>query len=228
MTRMLIWKDYCMNKPIIFIGLFFAVFPFIALPGFMVVWNWPSTPQSAAWSAVLRQAATVSLGLSLLTQVLLGGNLIAAERADRSAEFLAYLPPSRFRVLASKAIVAFGVVGTIWVWNLAALFVAGALSDSSIRMPELPSIWVFAAVGSLLLGGAWIGSSVLQSAASAAALGIGLCFVAMMVTSAVFSLAGLMPNGEATTAYFVVNFLLGAAFFLIGSAFYVKNVSFNG
>ena len=59
-----------------------------------------------------------SLALSQLTVALLGGNAIAGEAADCSAEFIAYLPLSRPRLLAGKLSLAFSAAVSIWGPNL--------------------------------------------------------------------------------------------------------------
>lgn len=63
-------------------------------------------------------ASYCGLFLSPLTLAFLGGNIIACERADRSAEFLAYQPVSRFRILASKLILVLLTLAVIWLPNL--------------------------------------------------------------------------------------------------------------
>ena len=69
---------------------------------------------------------------------LLGGNSIAGERVDRSAEFLAYLPVSRGRILASKLLVALAAVPLIWLPNLVILAITGAVEprQSSRTIPS--------------------------------------------------------------------------------------------
>jgi ABC-type transport system involved in multi-copper enzyme maturation permease subunit len=66
-------------------------------------------------------SAMYSLGLSQLVFAFLGGNAIACERPDRSAEFLAYLPISRGKILTSKLLLAFLTAAFIWVVNLSIL-----------------------------------------------------------------------------------------------------------
>ncbi len=60
-----------------------------------------------------------------------GANAIARERADRSAEFLAYLPISRVRILASKAALPLAVVSVVWAAALAAHLVAYAIDGGT-------------------------------------------------------------------------------------------------
>ena len=56
-----------------------------------------------------------SLIISQLAIALIGGNAIAGERADRSAEFLCSLPITRKRILASKLLISLAIILVIWL-----------------------------------------------------------------------------------------------------------------
>ena len=82
--------------------------------------------------------AAATFMLSLLTVALLAGNAIAGERADRSAEFIAYLPLRRSSTLASKLflhLIAIVVLSAVNLWVLKQGVVSGEADAES-------AIWV--------------------------------------------------------------------------------------
>lgn len=133
----------------------------------------------ADWS-YWRLMSLSSLLLSMFTIVMLGASAFAAERADRSAEFLAYLPPSRRAHAVSKAIVVLGAAGVIWLVNLLAIYVLGPYVEGMSWAETLQAyerlgdvLPVFGATSVMLLGVSWFFSSFGPSHALATALGIG-------------------------------------------------------
>ena len=114
----LLWKDYRLNRGVLLLGIALLLGPYAAVSAIALHGHWPSLPPAGEWSALLLMASFLSLGLSQLTLVMLAGNSIASERADRSAEFLAYLPPSRTQILASKLLLAMLAAGVTWTVNL--------------------------------------------------------------------------------------------------------------
>ena len=115
MLRAVIWKDIRVNRlPLtLAAALVIASYAVVAIMANV-------DPSSAAepWQrravAVIFIGSMTSHGLSQLALAVLSGNLFAAERVDRSAEFLVYLPASRGIVLRAKAAllaaVAFGLL----------------------------------------------------------------------------------------------------------------------
>jgi ABC-type transport system involved in multi-copper enzyme maturation permease subunit len=178
-VRALLWKDFRVNLFVLLFGLVMLCAPFLA--GFVsnayrqargenVLWWY-----SDAW--VIQSIA--SLGLSLLTFAMLGGNAVAAERVDRSAEFLAHLPPSRRRVILSKIILALAASAVIWAINLGLIYGLAAHLDGWPTMKESLSTGSLqdtfpglASVAIIVFGVAWLGSVCLTSPAIATGLGI--------------------------------------------------------
>jgi ABC-type transport system involved in multi-copper enzyme maturation permease subunit len=87
--KTLLWKDFRLN-----IYCFVGGLAFIAMPCLLLFFH--EIRFSAMW--------VFSTYLSPLTMALLGGNIIASEREDRSAMFLNYQGASRRMVLGSKLI----------------------------------------------------------------------------------------------------------------------------
>ncbi len=121
--KWLLWKDYRVNRAIFIAALVLLVGPHAVV----AIAIWLGGLRRGDWAEGFMISSFYSLGLLQVAMALLGGNSIAGERVDRSAEFLAYLPVSRGRILASKFLVALAAVPLIWLPNLVVLVIAYAL-----------------------------------------------------------------------------------------------------
>ena len=120
--KWLLWREYRLNRPILIAGTALLLAPQVIAA--IILWRRPPIPASSDFPySIFGGAAIYSIILSQLTVLLLGGNAIAGERADRSAEYMAYLPVSRRRRLASKLSLVLSAVVGIWVYNLLILAV---------------------------------------------------------------------------------------------------------
>jgi ABC-type transport system involved in multi-copper enzyme maturation permease subunit len=90
--KMLLWKDYRLSRLCIGAGIIFTVMPYLFFFIPYIQWDF-----NHAW--------LTSAFVSQLTMALVAGNIIACERVDRSATFLAYQGASRKMVVASKLII---------------------------------------------------------------------------------------------------------------------------
>ena len=116
--RWLLWKDYRHNRLIVFTVLFLLLLPHLVALG-VLCWGkvyWP--PGTLHWNVSLAIACLYSIGISGISLALIGGNAIAGERVDRSAEFLFALPIPRRKLLASKFLLALVVASVPWLTNL--------------------------------------------------------------------------------------------------------------
>jgi len=87
--KMLLWKDYRLSSNCFIAGLAFIIMPYLLL-------FYPDVEFPGMWM--------FSTCLSQITMAILGGNIIASEREDRSAIFLNYQGASRKMVISSKLI----------------------------------------------------------------------------------------------------------------------------
>jgi len=174
----LVWKDFRMNRLIVFVGLILVAVPHtVAL---YAAWRGLGPPASEGvppLAVFLCLSSLYGLALSEICLAFLGGNAIAGERADRSAEFLGYLPVARGRVLASKILAAAGIMALIWAPNLLILAAsAWMVKPLGIGQRDLEFLWV--ALGNVAMTGlmffcvAWLFSSILESPAIAACVGL--------------------------------------------------------
>jgi ABC-type transport system involved in multi-copper enzyme maturation permease subunit len=123
----LIWKDYRLNRAIVIMTVVLLIGAHMAAVA--VAFYESSVPEGSRLLGYLTESSIESLVFLQLMLGVLGGNLIACERANRSAEFLAYLPISRGRILASKILLAIGLFAVIWIPNLAILATARLMMD---------------------------------------------------------------------------------------------------
>jgi len=227
--KSLIWKDYRINRLLLIFGSVVCVGPWVIaivrhlqlnLRGEGVWWGpepWVST-------------SSISLGLSLFTLAMLGGNAIAPERADRSAEFLGYLPVSRWTILAGKSLIALTPAVAIWAVNLAfLLWVAPRLADGVsaveivLRSEVREFFNVFGPVSILLFGSGWFWSAALRS--HGLATGMSFFTLAVVVMGMLGIEYGLGVEGFLTNKSIAIAFLIvGIGGYLVGCAYYLRRL----
>ena len=105
---------------------------------------------------------------------MIGGNAIAGERADRSAEFQVYLPLTRKKILAGKLLLVLAIAAAISLIN--PLIVWSALASADPRMPdpsEVQLIMIHIAItGLVFFCVAWFFSTILHSPTFSVAAGL--------------------------------------------------------
>lgn len=160
----------------------------------------------------------------LLNQISIGilsGMTFSSERADRSTEFLAYLPPCRRDLMTSKALVLAGVVLLIWAVNAALIssgeMLASELGSASVFIQSLPPLGTLFCVTILSVGVGWWGSARAASngpPVAFACLAPVLTYAAIRTTQRTVDL----PSNEAFEAVFNgVNLTVGIGCLILGS-----------
>ncbi len=223
----LLWKDYRLNRGVLLLGVVLLLGPHAAACALVLYGRWPSWPAAADWSARLLDASFFSLVLSQLTLAVLAGNSIASERADRSAEFLACLPPSRLQILASKLLLVLLAAGAIWAVHLSITdWIVPTLGTSVANSWEQ---WgprsTFVAGTVMLFGASWLGSAVLNSPASATILGIAVALVGgPLLAQGVWALFTSGAREALPSCGMIVGLSVGLLCFLSGSACFLCRV----
>ena len=95
----LLWREYRLNRPILIVGAFLLLLPHVIVA--ILLWRGVQIPAENQPHPFCG-TAFYSIAISQLTVLILGANAIAGERADRSAEYMVYLPVSRSRRLLAK------------------------------------------------------------------------------------------------------------------------------
>jgi len=140
--RWLLWKDYRHNRPVLIGGSLALLLPYLI--ALCIIWWGKAHHSPLNWQEAVLVACVHSSFLSGITVVVFGGNAIAGERVDRSAEFLFALPASRKKLLASKLLLALSAASVFWLANLALL--RGLL----LAVPSVFSTGAFRAVPDIL------------------------------------------------------------------------------
>lgn len=226
--KSLLWKDYRVNRQLLIVGFCLLVAPYLAAIG----WIWYDQGLTGAapllWANALAFAAQASLIFSVLTILLLSGHVIAGERRDRSAEFLCYLPPSRAKILTSKAILCAVVFAVIWGVHLViADIVVPALSDQAggQQMRTAEGRLLMLSLGIVIFGTGWMGSAMLESPTYSASIGIASAMVIVFAMNLCRTFTGQPETGTdfirwTTIAYFTI----GTIGFGLGWWYFVRRV----
>jgi len=225
--RSLLWKDYRINRLLLIFGFVVCVGPWVIAIARNLLLEWRG---GEAWWApgFWVDVYGISLVLSLFTFAMLGGNAVAAERADRSAEFLGYLPVSRGAVLGSKSIIALGPTLLIWAVNLAALFIVAPsithvpAADIVAKSEGRESLGVFAGLTVLLLGSGWFWSTVLTS--HGLATGMSLVTLAAVMMGFIGLEFGCGLENFTEKWFLSVFVAVGIGGYVVGCAYYLHRL----
>jgi ABC-type transport system involved in multi-copper enzyme maturation permease subunit len=160
--KMLIWKDYRLSRLCMGAGIIFTVMPYLFFFYPYIQWDY-----NHAWMT--------SALVSQFTMALMAGNIIASERADRSAAFLVYQGATRKKVVASKLIIctmAFLSICTI------SFILSFWLTLRPQETKDLSTVHPFcASIGLCFFGCCWLLSAILTSAVSSIVLGFLVPFI---------------------------------------------------
>lgn len=226
--KWLVWKEYRLNRLILVVGVALLVVPHsLAL---ILAWFEAGPPLNAGVSQVRNNiliSSVYSLVLSQLTLALLGGNAIACERVDRSAEFLAYLPVSRTRILAGKITLVLFAAAMIWGLNLLVqLSVAADLLPLGSQDWEMVRSLVacVAITGFMFVSVGWLLSSVLESPTFAICGGLITPMVVILGIQSLGWLLGYTPDETAWSWYWRTCLVLAPTCFLAGTCYYLRRV----
>jgi ABC-type transport system involved in multi-copper enzyme maturation permease subunit len=143
-----------------------------------LIWGVFHPHYTQEWTFCILFASVYSIMLAQLAMALIGGNAIAGERADRSAEFVTYLPIPKSRSLTAKLLLALAMVVAIWLPNM---LVQWCLVDILSPSPYIAQSHVFevakiqfnvAINGFVMFCVAWLCSSMLPSPTLAVCIGL--------------------------------------------------------
>jgi ABC-type transport system involved in multi-copper enzyme maturation permease subunit len=223
--RQLLWKDYRLNRGLLILGVVALVGVYVVGLASELSHTWPAMPSAKSWADALYSYGHLALGVLPYVAALLGGNAIACERADRSAYFLAYLPPTKWRILTSKFIVAACAVVIFWGGNLLLMYtIAPLLAPEPADFMYMFGTPSAALPGCLFTFGiGWLGSAyfekptvpVLAALASPVVLGMAL-----------FTLASLLGISRIELAEWsgTVGLIIGVVAFGVGTWYYCRRV----
>jgi ABC-type transport system involved in multi-copper enzyme maturation permease subunit len=156
--KMLLWKDLRLSRICIVTGIIFIICPYLLFFFPYIEWTY-----YCAW--------VVSTEVSQLTIALLAGNIIACERVDRSATFLAYQGARRKMVIASKLIIC-----TITFVSICAISIILSFWLKGIRPEDVNEFRIgqtcIVTTGFCFFGCCWLLSALLSSSVNSIVLGL--------------------------------------------------------
>lgn len=171
---------------------------------------------------VVGDSAMLAVVLTTLLAAAYGGAAFAAERRERSADFLALLPANRLAIAASKAFVAlvcltFAVAVHLAAWSWA----DRVMAFRGEHLFDTRTIAAVVATAAMLFGLAWCLSAALTSAAISAMAAAGLA----VLVSVGLGEAGALDGPNATAVWNAVAAITGTAAFIGGTICFCRRVA---
>jgi ABC-type transport system involved in multi-copper enzyme maturation permease subunit len=225
-AKALFWKDCRVNRAVLIFAVMMLIGPWLGGFIFKLYADWRTVgeaTQPGTWPDVAWSCSMTCLALSLLVVAFLGANAVACERADRSAEFLFYLPPSRLQIITVKAALAIGTGLLFWLVNVGLYYglVAGlwgqgdAFDERGMAMLAATAVSVF--------GAAWLASTLLSKQTFAAELAFAAPVTIGSVIVALNKLYDL-PQEQLRTVYMVLCLFVGIGCFAAGFIYFLRRV----
>jgi ABC-type transport system involved in multi-copper enzyme maturation permease subunit len=190
----LFWKEYRQNRVVVIALLVMMVVPYL-FGFYAVAYEWHLSWQQLLlkWREILIAASLYSLGISQVALALIGGNAIAGERADRSAEFQVYLPLAREKILAAKLLLVLAIAAVIWLINPLLIWGAGASAKLLMPVGLVRFVMINTAItGFVFFCVAWFFSTILRSPTFSVAAGL----ITPLIIISVILFGGYLILGE--------------------------------
>jgi len=172
-------------------------------------------------------AAVLSIYFSILAIGFLAGFIIAGERRDRSAEFLAFLPPTKWMVISSKAIVCFGWIAIVAiVYLLFTELIVPWISDGENVYRQSQGNWLLlSAAGLCVFGVAWLFSCCIESPVFSVLAGLIAPFVIFIAITVVDTYWPGLEMFEGIFGWFLIVILvIGVTSFIGGVWHFISRV----
>ena len=221
--KWLFWREYRLNRLILIAGVVLLLLPYVIA---LIALRW-ALKAGADIPELFFVAGVYGLALSQLTLALLGGNAIAGERADRSAEFMAYLPVSRLSRLICKLGLAAVTAMVIWGVSLPVLAVLRSILPWNYVDDEMFFLAIVVITGLVFFCVGWLISSLQSSPTFAICGGVVTPLAIVMSWQAVAWLSearGATAEQLIGTGYAVTCPLVAAVCFSIGTWYYLSRV----
>ena len=221
----LLWKDYRLNRSLLVVGVVGLAGVYLIGLATEIAHAWPALPDAKVWADGLYSYGTLALGIMPFFAALLGGNAIYCERADRTAHFLGYLPPTKAQILASKFIVVACVLAIFFIGILVSMFAIAPLihreATNFMYMLGNPRGALAGCIFTFGIG--WLGSAWFEKptipvlAALAAPMGLGFALITIAAALSRSRFEILEWTGT-------VCIVIGVAAFAVGAACYFRRV----
>jgi hypothetical protein len=225
--KSLLWKEFHLNASILIMGLILLVAPYLVVSIVFLRSGFNSDLSAVTfWSIVLETSSYFSIFCAQFTISILGAYIIACERADRSAEFLAYLPPSREEILLAKGLLIAGFASIAWLINLLIMTVARSLRDEPLSfINDLPYLSTIAVHGLLWSGVGWLMSSFSRAPAHAIILAFPSPIIVFFLLTTFSYLVGAPSDMYSFSRWYNIScFVVAQISFAAGAIYYIHRV----
>ncbi len=217
--KALLWKEYRQSRQLLLSCAVLLLLPYLVV---VVIWLVGALrfgqQVEAHWVHSIAIASMTSLFTSAVLVPFVAAQVMAGERADRSAEFVGYLPIPRASAVIAKVIFAVGVGalmllanGLVGAWCDA---VEGMRPDSyggEVKGLFGPTV----ASATLMFGVSWGVAAFVKRPSTAAASGLGAVIILLMILAMVEETLG--RGGSTSTLMYPTAFLsVGSACFAAG------------
>ncbi len=223
MFEALLWKDIRIQRVAMLAAICVIAAPY-AYAAYSCIGDGETVSSSAdGLRASLVLSGRITLMVSLMVLAMLAGAAFAAERSDRSHEFLAVLPSTRFMILGSKALVVAAVASALWLLNpyviikIATIFSAGS-APSPLSIDA--TFGTVSAMALSVLGSGWFGSILVANPASSLLIGLLSPFLSLLLA---FGICDPAREENAFRITFVYGCLvIGMVTLLGGTAYFFR------
>lgn len=190
--------------------------------------KWLLSPATRAL-VILNYGSNLGLAITAFVAALIAGSAIPLERIDRSAEFLACLPPTRKQILISKLTIIFGITISMVTVHTVAVAIGHQLlpyarHDQSVDLvlPSLGKLALFLAATVSVTGGSFAASAWCNSNGIPTLCGLLTPAVAASLVSLIGYWLDVSSEGESFQArYLMASLALGCTFLILGSYWYL-------
>jgi len=167
--------------------------------------------------------------VTVILGALLGGDAFAAERRDRTADFLAMVPVSRAKIILSKLILSIVIISILWAMAMGTLILSTVATPTEFHEynGNQQSVWypILCAMSLTIMafGTAWLLSIFLKEP-------LGATILALMEMAAIMTLVGIylnwhpMPDAESFWMFSYLPLFVGMISWVAGSYYYARRV----
>ena len=224
MLRTLLWKDVRLNIVVLRITalLIVACYAGMAIQG--MTSGTEGRFQGALIYKIIVSGSAMSHMCLQFSLAILSANLIAAERADGSAEFLTYLPLARKEVLYSKGLLLLGTCIIASTIHLIGILGAAWLSNYSLN--DLTNL----NIGLLMISAAGFGACGIGWFASCCMNGNAIALLTLIIgfpslNVALLAIVWFFQLEDRSNAVFVSTWIgIGIAGFILGTRHFVNRI----
>lgn len=227
----LLHKDYLLLRVYLRIALVASVAIYPVVFG-LVYWFTEYYMDESRQTLVARTLTTLSgasnsgLVLTNLLAAIIAGSTIALERSDRSSEFLACLPPTRWQNLSSKLVILLAAIGGMITLHNVAAWGGWKLIPYARSLEFQTSLIANLAMTSGILcitGFSFAGSSLMKSNGGPALLGLVSPLLSLAIVTGLGKLLDIPSEGNAfALRYSMTCLALAVTTFLCGCFWYLN------